>query len=108
MSFGKRIAEDEIDELSEYVLSQAAADPYLDIDLTFNHFYVRKTMFVKAAEGFVIFPGGFGTLDEPTSSTRPSRSSRRARSSTSPSFSSTRPAGGTCSRGCTTSSSPRG
>jgi uncharacterized protein (TIGR00730 family) len=39
-------------------------NPYLDIELTFNHFYVRKTMFVKAAEGFVIFPGGFGTLDE--------------------------------------------
>ena len=38
--------------------------PYLDIELTFNHFYARKTMFVKAAEGFVIFPGGFGTLDE--------------------------------------------
>jgi uncharacterized protein (TIGR00730 family) len=37
---------------------------YLDIELTFRHFYVRKTMFVKAAEGFVIFPGGFGTLDE--------------------------------------------
>jgi uncharacterized protein (TIGR00730 family) len=37
---------------------------YLDISLTFDHFYVRKTMFVKAAEGFVIFPGGFGTLDE--------------------------------------------
>jgi len=40
------------------------SNPYLDIDLTFRHFYVRKTMFVKAAEGFVIFPGGFGTLDE--------------------------------------------
>ena len=37
---------------------------YLDISLTFKHFYARKTMFVKAAEGFVIFPGGFGTLDE--------------------------------------------
>jgi uncharacterized protein (TIGR00730 family) len=37
---------------------------YLDISLTFQHFYARKTMFVKAAEGFIIFPGGFGTLDE--------------------------------------------
>jgi uncharacterized protein (TIGR00730 family) len=37
---------------------------YLDISLTFRHFYVRKTMFVKAADGFVILPGGFGTLDE--------------------------------------------
>ena len=40
------------------------SNPYVDIGLTFKHFYVRKTMFVKAAEGFVIFPGGFGTLDE--------------------------------------------
>ena len=39
-------------------------NPYVDIGLTFHHFYVRKTMFVKAAEGFLIFPGGFGTLDE--------------------------------------------
>jgi uncharacterized protein (TIGR00730 family) len=40
------------------------SNPYLDVSLTFRHFYARKTMFVKAAEGFVIFPGGFGTLDE--------------------------------------------
>jgi uncharacterized protein (TIGR00730 family) len=40
------------------------SNPYLDIGVTFRHFYVRKTMFVKAAEGFVILPGGFGTLDE--------------------------------------------
>jgi uncharacterized protein (TIGR00730 family) len=40
------------------------SNPYLDLALTFRHFYARKTMFVKAAEGFVIFPGGFGTLDE--------------------------------------------
>src|ERR687888_1123222 len=39
-------------------------NPYLDIELTFRHFYARKTMFVKAAEGFVVFPGGFGTADE--------------------------------------------
>ena len=37
---------------------------YCDLSMTFKHFYARKTMFVKAAEGFVIFPGGFGTLDE--------------------------------------------
>ncbi|HEX3290139.1 MAG TPA: TIGR00730 family Rossman fold protein [Gaiella sp.] len=37
---------------------------YCDIARTFKHFYVRKVMFVKAAEGFVIFPGGFGTMDE--------------------------------------------
>jgi uncharacterized protein (TIGR00730 family) len=43
---------------------EQGSNPYLDVSLTFEHFYVRKTMFVKAAEGFVIFPGGFGTLDE--------------------------------------------
>jgi uncharacterized protein (TIGR00730 family) len=40
------------------------SNPYLDIQYTFSHFYVRKVCFVKPAEGFVIFPGGFGTLDE--------------------------------------------
>jgi uncharacterized protein (TIGR00730 family) len=39
-------------------------NPYVDLGLTFRHFYARKTMFVKAAEGFVVFPGGFGTADE--------------------------------------------
>jgi len=40
------------------------SNPYVDLSLTFRHFYARKTMFVKAAEGFVVFPGGFGTVDE--------------------------------------------
>src|SRR5207253_4202168 len=40
------------------------SNPYLDISLTFRHFYARKTMFVQAAEGFSVFPGGFGTADE--------------------------------------------
>ena len=39
-------------------------NPYVDLGVTFRHFYARKTMFVKAAEGFVVFPGGFGTADE--------------------------------------------
>jgi uncharacterized protein (TIGR00730 family) len=39
-------------------------NPYVDLGLTFDHFYARKTMFVKAAEGFCVFPGGFGTADE--------------------------------------------
>src|SRR6266550_2097689 len=39
-------------------------NPYLDISLDFRYFFVRKTMFVKYAEAFVIFPGGFGTMDE--------------------------------------------
>jgi uncharacterized protein (TIGR00730 family) len=37
---------------------------WCDLSLTFKHFYARKVMFVKAAEGFVILPGGFGTQDE--------------------------------------------
>ena len=37
---------------------------WCDLSVTFEHFHVRKVMFVKAAEGFVIFPGGFGTQDE--------------------------------------------
>jgi uncharacterized protein (TIGR00730 family) len=37
---------------------------YLDLMIDFRYFFVRKTMFVKYAEGFVVFPGGFGTLDE--------------------------------------------
>jgi uncharacterized protein (TIGR00730 family) len=40
------------------------SNPYLDLEIDFRYFFVRKTMFVKYAEGFVVFPGGFGTLDE--------------------------------------------
>ena len=43
---------------------EQAANPYLDIEHTFDHFYARKVCFVRPSEGFVIFPGGFGTLDE--------------------------------------------
>ena len=43
---------------------EQAPNPWTDIEMTFHHFYARKTMFVKAAEGFVVFPGGFGTADE--------------------------------------------
>src|SRR5947208_14649707 len=43
---------------------EQGSNPYIDLGLTFRHFYARKTMFVKAAEGFVVFPGGFGTVDE--------------------------------------------
>jgi uncharacterized protein (TIGR00730 family) len=39
-------------------------NPYLDISHVFDHFYARKVCFVRPSEGFVIFPGGFGTLDE--------------------------------------------
>jgi uncharacterized protein (TIGR00730 family) len=40
------------------------SNPYLDIDLEFKYFFVRKTLFVKYSNAFVIFPGGFGTMDE--------------------------------------------
>ena len=41
-------------------------NPYIDPDkiIKFRHFFVRKVMFVKYAQGFVVLPGGFGTLDE--------------------------------------------
>ncbi|MDB9970895.1 TIGR00730 family Rossman fold protein [Porticoccaceae bacterium] len=39
-------------------------NPYQDVGLDFRYFFVRKYLFVKHAVGFVIFPGGFGTLDE--------------------------------------------
>ncbi|WP_343074907.1 TIGR00730 family Rossman fold protein [Phytoactinopolyspora alkaliphila] len=37
---------------------------YVDLGVDFRYFFARKTMFVKYAQGFVVFPGGFGTLDE--------------------------------------------
>ena len=37
---------------------------YVDLGVEFRYFFVRKNMFVKYAGGFVVFPGGFGTLDE--------------------------------------------
>ncbi len=43
---------------------EQGSNPYLDISFTFDHFYARKVCFVRPSEGFVIFPGGFGTLDE--------------------------------------------
>jgi uncharacterized protein (TIGR00730 family) len=41
-------------------------NPYIDSDksLDFDYFFVRKVMFVKYSQGFVVMPGGFGTLDE--------------------------------------------
>ena len=37
---------------------------YVNLQIDFRYFFVRKTMFVKYSEGFVVFPGGFGTMDE--------------------------------------------
>jgi len=39
-------------------------NPYVDLGVEFRYFFARKTMFVKYADGFVILPGGYGTLDE--------------------------------------------
>ena len=43
---------------------EEAPNPHLDIELVFHYFFVRKVMFVRYSSGFVVFPGGFGTLDE--------------------------------------------
>jgi uncharacterized protein (TIGR00730 family) len=43
---------------------EQSVNSYVDLDIEFRYFFVRKTMFVKYAQGFVIFPGGFGTMDE--------------------------------------------
>ncbi|TAN13822.1 MAG: TIGR00730 family Rossman fold protein [Chitinophagaceae bacterium] len=42
------------------------SNPYIDMDkaINFNYFFVRKVMFTKYAQGFVMMPGGFGTMDE--------------------------------------------
>jgi uncharacterized protein (TIGR00730 family) len=39
-------------------------NPYVDLELEFHYFFTRKVMFVRYASGFVVFPGGYGTLDE--------------------------------------------
>jgi hypothetical protein len=39
-------------------------NPYLDIEMTCHYFFTRKLFFVRYAVGFVVFPGGYGTLDE--------------------------------------------
>ena len=43
---------------------EQSVNPYVDLGVEFRYFFARKTMFVKYADGFAIFPGGFGTLDE--------------------------------------------
>jgi uncharacterized protein (TIGR00730 family) len=43
---------------------ETGLNPYVNLGINFRYFFARKTMFVKYAEGFVVLPGGFGTLDE--------------------------------------------
>jgi uncharacterized protein (TIGR00730 family) len=43
---------------------EQALNDYVDVGIEFRYFFVRKIMFVKYAQGFIIFPGGLGTLDE--------------------------------------------
>ena len=43
---------------------EQGGNSYCDICLEFHYFFVRKIMFVRYASGFVVFPGGFGTMDE--------------------------------------------
>jgi hypothetical protein len=43
---------------------EQSGNKYVDVSIDFRYFFVRKTMFVKYAQAFVIFPGGFGTMDE--------------------------------------------
>ena len=43
---------------------EQGSNDYIDVSIDFRYFFVRKMMFVKYAEAFVIFPGGFGTMDE--------------------------------------------
>jgi uncharacterized protein (TIGR00730 family) len=43
---------------------EQGANPYVDTLINFRYFFVRKTMFIKYSNAFIIFPGGFGTLDE--------------------------------------------
>jgi uncharacterized protein (TIGR00730 family) len=43
---------------------EQGTNPFVEVSINFRYFFVRKTMFVKYSEAFIIFPGGFGTMDE--------------------------------------------
>jgi uncharacterized protein (TIGR00730 family) len=44
--------------------NEQGVNEWVDVELNFHYFFARKVMFVRYASGFVVFPGGFGTLDE--------------------------------------------
>ena len=50
--------------LNIVLLMEQQPNPHQSVELEFRYFFVRKVMFVKYARGFIIFPGGFGTMDE--------------------------------------------
>ncbi len=52
--------------LNIYLPHEQKGNPYIDQDklITFDYFFVRKVMFVKYSQGFIVMPGGFGTIDE--------------------------------------------
>jgi len=52
--------------LNIYLPHEQKGNPFIDPDklITFDYFFVRKVMFVKYSQGFIVMPGGFGTLDE--------------------------------------------
>ncbi|HQQ95953.1 MAG TPA: TIGR00730 family Rossman fold protein [Cyclobacteriaceae bacterium] len=54
--------------LNIYLPHEQKGNPFIDADklITFDYFFVRKVMFMKYSQGFIVMPGGFGTLDELT------------------------------------------
>lgn len=52
--------------LNIFLPFEQSSNPFIDSDklITFDYFFVRKVMFVKYSQGFIVMPGGFGTLDE--------------------------------------------
>ncbi len=64
---------------------EQSLNPYVDLGIEFHYFFTRKLMFVRYSDAFVVFPGGFGTMDElfevahPDSDRKGDRPSGRAR-----------------------------
>ena len=63
---GARRAQGRSAGLNIYLPFEQAPNPYIDRDklITFDYFFVRKVVFIKYSQGFIVLPGGFGTLDE--------------------------------------------
>ncbi len=63
---GARRAKGKSVGLNIYLPHEQKGNPFIDPDklITFDYFFVRKVMFMKYSQGFIVMPGGFGTLDE--------------------------------------------